>query len=63
MNRITVIALSLLCCGSVTAQTAQEEIKANRYLSGSNYLDYDRYLPTTPLTAAPKDYEPFYMSH
>ena len=63
MNRITVIALSLLCCGSVTAQTAQEEIKANRYLSGSNYLDYDRQLSTTPLTAAPKDYEPFYMSH
>lgn len=63
MNRITVIALSLLCCSSVTAQTAQEEIKANRYLSGSNYLDYDRQLSTTPLTAAPKDYEPFYMSH
>ena len=63
MNRITVIALSLLCCGSVTAQTAQEEIKANRYLSGSNYLDYDHQLSTTPLTAAPKDYEPFYMSH
>ena len=63
MNRITVIALSLCCCGAAAAQTAQEEIKANRYLSGSNYLDYDRQLTTTPLTAAPKDYEPFYMSH
>ena len=61
--RTSVIALCLLCCGTAAAQTAQEEIKANRYLSGSNYLDYDRYLPTTPLTAAPKDYEPFYMSH
>ena len=61
--RTSVIALCLLCCGAASAQTAQEEIKANRYLSGSNYLDYDRYLPSTPLTAAPKDYEPFYMSH
>ena len=45
------------------AQTAKEEIKANIYLSGSNYLDYDRQLATEPLTAAPKGYEPFYMSH
>jgi hypothetical protein len=43
--------------------TAKEEIAANRYLAGSNYLDYDRQLPTTPLTATPKGYEPFYMSH
>ena len=26
----------------VGAQSAQEELKANRYLSGSNYLDYDQ---------------------
>ena len=45
------------------AQTAQEEIKANVYLAGSNYLDYDRQLATEPLTATPKGYEPFYMSH
>ena len=45
------------------AQTAREELKANHYLSGSNYLDYDHQLSTTPLTAAPKGYEPFYMSH
>ncbi len=42
---------------------AKDEIAANRYLAGSNYLDYDRQLPTNPLTPTPKGYEPFYMSH
>ena len=63
MNRIALLALCLLFCGAAAAQTAQEELKANRYLSGSNYLDYDRQLATEPLTPAPKGYEPFYMSH
>ena len=48
---------------TVTAQTAREEIKANKYLAGSNYLDYDRYPATEALTPAPKGYTPFYMSH
>ena len=43
--------------------SAKDEIAANRYLAGSNYLDYDRQLPTGKLTPAPKNYEPFYMSH
>ena len=43
--------------------SAIKEITANRYLAGSNYLDYDRQLPTKPLTPAPKGYVPFYMSH
>ena len=69
MKKITTIALCLLCCGTVAAQTLQtaqqtrDELKANRYLSGSNYLDYDHQLSTTPLTPTPKGYEPFYMSH
>ena len=63
MKSKALIAICLLCCGIATAQTAHEELKANRYLSGSNYLDYDRQLSTTPLTPAPKGYEPFYMSH
>ena len=63
MKSKALIALCLLCCGTATAQTAQEELKANRYLSGSNYLDYDHQLSTTPLTPTPKGYEPFYMSH
>ena len=62
-HRTSFLVLCALCCGIATAQTAREEIKANLYLSGSNYLDYDRQLATTPLTAAPKGYEPFYMSH
>ena len=63
MNRISIIVIGLLCGGAAVAQTAREEFKENFYLSGSNYLDYDRQLSTTPLTAAPKGYEPFYISH
>ncbi len=69
MKKITTIALCLLYCGTVAAQSLQtaqqtrDELKANRYLSGSNYLDYDHQLSTTPLTPTPKGYEPFYMSH
>ena len=40
--------LTILLLGStltITAQTAREEIKANPWLAGSNYLDYDRQLP------------------
>lgn len=57
--------ITLLACLSLsaTAQTAREEIKTNRFLSASNYLDYDRQLATEPLTATPEGYEPFYMSH
>ena len=43
--------------------SAKDEIAANRYLAGSNYLDYDRQLTDKVLTPAPKGYEPFYMSH
>ena len=43
--------------------SAKDEIAANHYLAGSNYLDYDRQLPTKALTPSPKGYEPFYMSH
>jgi len=58
------ITMMLFCSTlGAAAQTAREELKANHYLSGSNYLDYDHQLSTTPLTAAPKGYEPFYMSH
>ena len=57
-------------CMAVQAQkapvfetSAKDEIVANRFLAGSNYLDYDRQLSTKPLTPAPKGYEPYYMSH
>ena len=43
--------------------SAKDEIAANHYLSGSNYLDYERQLTNNALTPAPKGYVPFYMSH
>ena len=43
--------------------SAKDEIAANRYLAGSNYLDYDRQLTDKPLTPTPKGYEAYYMSH
>ena len=67
--RTTLLNALLLATVTMTAQTAtftksaKEEIAENRYLAGSNYLDYDRQLSTTPLTPAPKGYVPYYMSH
>ena len=64
MKRLTNILLSLvLVTLTAAAQTAREEIKANKYLAGSNYLDYDRQLSDKALTPAPKGYVPYYMSH
>ena len=58
-----VSALTLPMQAQTAVPTAKQEIADNIYLSGSNYLDYDRQLATAPLTPAPKGYEPFYMSH
>ena len=64
------LILAISCTMAVQAQkapvyetSAKDEIAANRYLAGSNYLDYDRQLSDKPLTPSPKNYEPFYMSH
>ena len=43
--------------------SAKDEIATNRFFAGSNYLDYDRQLTDKALTPAPKNYEPYYMSH
>ena len=43
--------------------SAKDEIAANIFLAGSNYLDYDRQLSDKALTPSPKNYEPYYMSH
>lgn len=56
------VAVAALAIG-VQAQTAREEIKANRFLSASNYLDYNNQLATEALTPAPKGYEAFYLTH
>ena len=67
-QQLTILAITL----SMAAQAqkapvfdtlAKDEIAQNRYLAGSNYLDYDRQLTDKPLTPAPKGYEPYYMSH
>ena len=67
--RMTMLTVALLATTTLMAQTttftttAKDEIIANRYLAGSNYLDYNRQLSTEKLTPAPKGYEPYYMSH
>ena len=43
--------------------SAHDEIAANPWLAGSNYVDYDRQLPDFSYTKAPKGYVPFYFSH
>ena len=58
--------LMLLLLGvtlTTSAQTAREDIKANPFLAGSNYVDYDRQLPDFVYTQAPKGYVPFYFTH
>ena len=60
---LAVSALALPMQAQTATISAKQEISDNIYLSGSNYLDYDRQLSTKPLTPAPKGYEPFYMSH
>lgn len=64
------LTMAIACSMAAEAQkapvfetSAKDEITANRYLAGSNYLDYDRQLTDKALTPAPKGYEPFYMSH
>ena len=58
----SVLSLSLLVLPfSSFAQTAREEIHDNILRSGSNHMAY--VAPDAPLTAAPKGYEPFYISH
>jgi len=74
MKRLTTTLLLAALTLTVTSQnvnqgpqkhkkSAREELRANKYLSGGNYLDYDRQLSTQPLTPAPDGYIPYYMSH
>ena len=63
LSVLTLSAVTLTAQTATFTTSAKDEIAANHYLAGSNYLDYDRQLPTTPLTPTPKGYEPYYMSH
>ena len=58
---LTVMAIAMTT--TTLAQTARQEIDANPWLAGSNYLDYNRQLPDFRYTKAPKGYEPFYLTH
>ncbi len=62
-RRMTMVLLSMTMAMTATAQTAREEIKANKFLSASNYLDYDNNPATKALTPTPKGYEPYLMNH
>ena len=63
MRKTSLLAVLLGMCLTIQAQTAKEEIANNHFLSASNYLDYDNYPATKPLTKAPKGYEPYYLTH
>ena len=63
MKRLTIMMTLAAWAITMTAQTAREEIEANKYVAASNYLDYDRLFTPQALTPAPKGYVPFYMSH
>ena len=63
MKRLTVTLFACTLALTLTAQTAREEIGKNRFLSASNYLDYDNHPATKALTPAPKGYEPYLMNH
>lgn len=75
MKRILLLLVTVVTAMGATAQrtladaehrrSASEEIKENRWLAGSNYLDYDRAYGegNDRLTPAPKGYEPYYLTH
>lgn len=58
---LLLLAYLSLTAISINAQTAKKEIAANVTLAANNYQDYP--IPTKKLTATPKGYEPFYISH
>ena len=63
MRKLIMTTLLMAAMLTATAQTAREEIGANPWLAGSNYVDYDRQLPDFRYTKPPKGYVPFYFSH
>ena len=63
MKELTTTLLLTLFMLTGSAQTAREEIKANRFLSASNYIDYDNHPATKALTPTPAGYEPYLMNH
>ena len=65
LSALALALASLLAAGTARAQTALEEIEADRLLSAHNYRAYpvpDTALSAYPLTPAPEGYEPVYIS-
>lgn len=60
MRGMMLTALALVTF-TLCAQSPREAIDKNPNLAASNYLAY--IVPTAKLTAAPKGYEPFYITH
>ena len=63
MKKFFISLFALAFAINATAQTAKQQIKENRFICASNYLDYDNYPATKKLTPTPKGYEMFYLSH
>ncbi|RHJ90615.1 histidine-type phosphatase [Parabacteroides bouchesdurhonensis] len=61
MRRFTLLTIIYCLAFGLFAQTAKEEIAADIHRSASNYYAYPT--PTGALTAPPKGYKPFYLSH
>lgn len=63
MKQTFSLVLSLLLCPifTATSQTTKEEMYANIDKTASNYFAYSTDIK--PQVAAPKGYEPFYISH
>ena len=45
MKKLFTLLLLVVSITTMIAQTARDDIKANPWLAGSNYVDYDRQLP------------------
>lgn len=62
MNKNRILLYTLCClCLPLWGQGTAELIRQNPDLAGGIYFAYPG--PTRPMTPAPKDYEPFYLSH
>lgn len=55
------MAMAFMLTIAASAQQARQDIRQNVELSGSNYVAYPG--PQKTLTATPRGYEPFYISH
>ena len=61
MRKFILIAFTALFSSAIWAQNVLEELKADFDKAGSNYYAYPE--PKDPLTPAPRDKKPFYISH